>query len=804
MTTAELVRYMQQLDLSAQQQLAVTTMHDDYKRSYATLYESEIEPFLEEMRGLSGMSMPERDELERIIRGLRTLEGRIRTLDNGLFDQMQTLLTDEQLVNMPRVRLARLRACYNQQQLLQMWTMGSPIIDVSATVFDLKLPAEHMLMIDPTLSRYESNITGRIGRLHDGATTLWLDIFDAIETAGFDPEMFEDMENADPEEMRKFIEFMQQTFMQMTVKGREEVGRIHDTNRQTVRSMRGVVPEEVYRTIRNAYFFRAYPNVPAIALNTPAGPSALDDINDLSPEKRAAATDAINLAMAELDAIIEAVADKADAFRREINPMDWDNEKYQKHNEAMTELQKQANAITEKLLAQLQELFTEEQWAAWQQRVAADTKRLSPSMAGAVDDKDEVVAAEGEADEFENEQLFGPDEFLPPRIGQRDLTLYLALLEATDEQQAIIRELYDNYVAGFDALEQSKIKELSDKRSEIWRYDEHGERTATVEQIQDIYAGRRTLLETIAELDRRFFDDVQLLFADEQSAGRVMRVRQLRARQSFNRPIVTRNTFGFGRGDSESRVDAVEFLARQKLSPEALAALEPTLAQYEQQVMPLVRQRYDHAMKLQQTQEVWNLRWQEIQKEEGSAAASATLMAEYQDTIGSAQDSVNEVDDQISRLNSAIMQQAVAALPADNAAVVRDKYHRLAFPTVYLDGAAVKKHLDKSMELDDLSGEQRAALIDLRAEYGPSYDALCDRMLTLTRESPVRTNSFDEEDWAAFTEYHDKLQRLQFERSELNSRALLRLRALLSEAQIESIGGLPEVAKRDDEQAVMW
>lgn len=799
-TTAELVRYMQQLNLSPQQQMAVTNMHDDYKRSYAQLYESDIEPFLDETRGFGG-AMPKRNELEKIIRKMRSLEGRVHALDSALFDHMQTLLTDDQLARMPRVRLARLRACYNQQQLLQMWTMGSPLIDVSATIYDLKLPAEHMALIDPTIARYESNVTGRIGRLHDNATTLWLDIFDAIEAAGFNVEELQDMGNADPEEMQRFFAFMRETVTKMTEKGRAEVMRLNNTNRQQVQAIRGVVPDDIYRTIRNAYYVRAYPNTSAITMGAPFGAAALKDVKELEPDKRAAAEDALVRALADLDTIVESAADAVDAFRASLNIMDFDNTKYQDHSKKMEEFQKQASAVTERLNAQLQELFTAEQLGQWQQRLAVDSKRISPSMQGVIAEVIEDDEPAESDEELEAAQVsYGMDQFLPTRISQRDLTMYLALLSLDEDQQAIIKELYNTYAEAFGQLEQEQIKEVNDLRMEMWRYDEDGVRATTPADIDNVYAKRRLVIDAIAAVDQSFFEDVQLLISDENALKRLQRVQLLRSRQNYLR-TTSANNYGWGNSDSESRIDIIELLSRQQLDQNALANIEPVLAQYEEQAMPLMKQRFETAMDVQRTQEIWGLRWQEMQSKGVDDASSAKLIAEYQESIASTQKKIADVDRKVSELNSTIFEKVVAGLPTDKTGDVRDAYQRLAFPSVYKDSGAMKKKINKSIDLNDLTAEQQASLVDLRAEYQPAYTEVSDRMLTLTRASPVRNMTSDREDWSKYSEFHDKFERLQFERAELNSRALLRLRAVLTEAQIEAIGGLPEVAKRNTDQA---
>src|SRR5688500_14558642 len=100
-TTHELKGYADRLKLSDQQRQAAEAIHDQYKQEFRALRQGEIATFLKEMRSLQGNVMPKRDVMETFMKKMDLLNGRVATLDSRMFDQMQTILTDEQMAMMP-------------------------------------------------------------------------------------------------------------------------------------------------------------------------------------------------------------------------------------------------------------------------------------------------------------------------------------------------------------------------------------------------------------------------------------------------------------------------------------------------------------------------------------------------------------------------------------------------------------------------------------------------------------------------------------------------------------------------------
>lgn len=137
-STRELMRYADRLDLSAEQRHALESLHDEYKRDFRTLREGEIATFLDEMRSMQSIGgMPKRETMEAFFKRMEQLEAKIKRRDNRLFDRLQTLLTEEQSAMLPRVRLARERQRYRSQQMMAMMTMGRPMVDLSKTFLEL-------------------------------------------------------------------------------------------------------------------------------------------------------------------------------------------------------------------------------------------------------------------------------------------------------------------------------------------------------------------------------------------------------------------------------------------------------------------------------------------------------------------------------------------------------------------------------------------------------------------------------------------------------------------------------------------
>ena len=140
-SSRELEAYADRLALSDQQLQAALSAHDQYREDFRALREGDIEKLLQDAQGLRMGPFPislDRKQVEKSLRSMDTIISKIATLDNHLFDEIQTVLSDEQSAMLPRVRQARERVRY-QSGLTRMVGFLNPAshVDLSALLLDM-------------------------------------------------------------------------------------------------------------------------------------------------------------------------------------------------------------------------------------------------------------------------------------------------------------------------------------------------------------------------------------------------------------------------------------------------------------------------------------------------------------------------------------------------------------------------------------------------------------------------------------------------------------------------------------------
>ena len=180
MSTAQLMQYADRLQLDAGQRLAIESIHDEYKKEFRRLRDNEIDDFLKSMHSMQSVGMmPDRARVEAFFKKMQRLQGRIKTLDDRLFDQLLPILNEEQLPMLSRVRLARQRQRYTSQQMMPM--MGRRPVDLSEVFLETDLPAGVSGDADQVIAAYERHLTTAMRRASDAAGRVNLDMLDAFE-----------------------------------------------------------------------------------------------------------------------------------------------------------------------------------------------------------------------------------------------------------------------------------------------------------------------------------------------------------------------------------------------------------------------------------------------------------------------------------------------------------------------------------------------------------------------------------------------------------------------------------------------
>src|SRR5262249_1274693 len=160
--------YAQRLGLSDQQFQAVQAFHDDYREAYRQLRETDIEKYLNENRSASGGGpfgalFGDRKAVEKNLKDLESIINKWKAVDNQFFDQMQSVLTEDQAALAQRVRQSRERARY-RAGVSRLTGAFIPVtrIDVSEIVDDIQMDPQEKLSADTLLAQYESSLTSAV------------------------------------------------------------------------------------------------------------------------------------------------------------------------------------------------------------------------------------------------------------------------------------------------------------------------------------------------------------------------------------------------------------------------------------------------------------------------------------------------------------------------------------------------------------------------------------------------------------------------------------------------------------------
>jgi hypothetical protein len=619
---------------------------------------------------------------------------------------------------------------------------------------------------------------------------------------------------------------MRAAWAEATKKPREKAADISDLNAQTLRRVVEFLPADAAATLRDRYQARAYAEVPRAsqsralrayqaALRLPGlSPDMQDDITVMAAEFRATAQPVV-------DEMIKAVDD----YRANWSPFDRGSDARREYDQAIESGRERLAALDESAVESLAALLGPD--LARTVEVASAELKTSDE-----DDResDRRGRRGGASDYDEATEAFiaglGPDPFLPSPITSRDVALYRERLNLGENERFILKSLHEEYISEFGAIKRTEIEPLRAAQAQTWparrdEADENAEPPAapTAQQINDVYDLREKALKSIQELDAMFFEDIETLVAAPDQAPIVQRLRAARERFVYNRGLqgtAANAMFGRrgGRGrrggprwggmdaqSNENGVDLARLVEALELSAEDVAETNKLLADYETAAIDGFRRQYESAMRLRQAveklraeqsrargeggrrdREAMRVRWeayQRLQENEGAkASGDRRFMIE---------------------LNRTTLATLVDALPAAQAEALQTAYKYTAFPTVYDDPKGAGRYLEIALQLRDLDDDQRSRIDEITAAYRPAHDAVGDKIAEIVAlQADPDAARWDRERWREFMERRNQLEVLEFEREEINAKALRQLREVLTDEQ-ETRLRLPEEVDPDAE-----
>jgi len=198
--------------------------------------------------------------------------------------------------------------------------------------------------------------------------------------------------------------------------------------------------------------------------------------------------------------------------------------------------------------------------------------------------------------------------------------------------------------------------------------------------------------------------------------------------------------------------------------------LDRALLDYEREATQLVRDRWYASMDVMQAMQVMASR-----REDRRA---------YREIMRNASATSQRTTRALESLNRSMLSTLLEALPSDAAHALQHQYRQRAFPSVFDDPRTAEPKLDAAMNLANLAQSQRDRLRDAAVNYRTAYAQIANRMFE------VHESRGGENRGRNAMDHFNALERLRFERNEVNDQLRRQLRAILNDEQIKQIGGL--------------
>lgn len=819
-SSRDLVRYADQLDLTDQQRQAIEPFQEQYRNDFRILRETEIAEYLENVGGLWARGMrgldPEaiKDSLDRMER----VTAKIRLLDETLFSQIQSVLTDQQIEALPRAIQQRQRQRY-QTGSSRMVSYGNRAarVDLSRLYEDLDLTDEEHRVADPLVLQYEQRLTAATRELYEASTRIFLDVAEAL--AEQMQAMADAAENGDRQAMRGVRQAMSDAWSEASRKPREMAAKIGDLNLATLRQLAEALPQDQWITLRSRYLRRAYPEVPAGPGAAAHGIRLARKSRNLSRSMQADIDSTETQFRTEWDSIVDQMVHLIDDHRREAewSPMRRGDrsDARREYDQKLADYKQRLLDLDERTLAQLLAIVGPDQAGALKTAVA------QAQLDGADDDPAAGPGAGGDARAASGgapgAAASEPDAFLPPPITTRDVLRYRRRLELDETDRFILESLYDEYWSAYKRVAATDVRALDAAKSNLPperppgpEGDRDNGPAASVEQIDEIYGLRGRALESIQALDGGFFDDLETMVSSDEQMQIVRRLRLARERDVYNRGLDgglatmfggrwRRRDSGFERQSQESDVDLVAVVESLDLPDEDRAKADKLLADYETGAVDGFRLQYERIVQLRRRSERLRAQPPSPQGEEDRDRRRSRfegfrrLMEEEGRLASEARKSMIE-------LNRATLQALRAALQGEQAEALVDAYNTAAFPMIFEDPQSAGRYLSAALDLTDLAEGERSKIESIAAEYRPADNAVAMQLVELYAAADDELGTgFDRSRWRAYQERSNRLESLLFDRTEINAKALRQLRGVLTDRQ-QALIRLPHEVESDEDE----
>lgn len=381
------------------------------------------------------------------------------------------------------------------------------------------------------------------------------------------------------------------------------------------------------------------------------------------------------------------------------------------------------------------------------------------------------------------------DPYIPNPISEEDVQFTADLLGLDAGLAILLMELHHEYMRRFEETIQPLVDDAMQRRGGSLGFGfgeplEGDEREAVAREHEALmlrFESRRRVIDRLHDLDSSFFRDVATILPAEAVDETAMeRARLLRERQLYERGA----PMGFGNWPNRASSVNLSRMVIDHAPSQQREALHQLMLEYDRDYLAAVRTRFETLFQRQ------------IMSETGTAEVQLAetdwerFYTEYVDISRK----VRQTHQAVAEVNQKYVLRLLDKLDDDTAWQLLHAFNLAAYPQVFDDPLNVVNPLAAAFGIDSLTSAQRSELGEIAAEYRPEYNRLTQALIDLTAahygDVPANLTLGDVEHSRNIEQFNNEHARLRFERDEVNRRATQRMRLTLNAEQIRRVGGL--------------
>jgi len=772
MSIEDLRDLSEDLELSRAQQAALMPIYERYTAEVEQLLDRDVAELIDRGIGMGQriwtfgrgqISIPERKELEELVKLALGIYDEINRIDSAFFDSINMLDIESQLASLERFRRRRLLANYLMPHFMLASRMNEGIsFSMHEWIDRQDLSQEQLDKVHVILDELEVQAMRLIKEFQDDIEAMVkavLDLVDELGIRNMDMQSMMAMAQEEDFELRMAAFFDEKS--KDIQKTAEKMSRM---NLRTARQLEEVLPPDLWLDMTIEYAGRVY-SEQAGKVGWGDGrfkrAMKLDGIND---DQEQALEQARKEYRAGWKSNFPRVADAVEDQRayRTAGMFSDDNREPGKHDERVRQVAERVDRLVSGVDSTIASMLTPEQLALFegdegekQERGRNSWQRRSESVAS---------ASGGRSYEFP----MSPME--PASIEQ-----FSAWLELENMDQGMLESLYEEYNITYESMADEYDRRMVEGFENLGEEGNWRERRQLRKEMSD------ELLPKLKAAEDSFFQDMQLVLPENTMPELLEQIRISNDR-SRRRSRIWLGNWSL-RGQSEAAIDLGEIILAidpKTLKPETREELIEVMIGYN---AACTSDMDSIERELQTTKDLEQRLWSE-----DASGMSDELREMLRNKWQQSRSKMTEIASRMGELNRSVYEGVVSRLPDTEVEAMRNLYERKAYPDVFEDDKPADEQIAAVMEMDDLSDQQRMGVNDIAFEYRSDYRNLTDQML-----EQVRARQKNEQSWppdADAMRSYLKMETLRYQRVQLNDWARIMMEMLLTDQQIAMIPGL--------------